>query len=190
VGKHRNARELYDKLKSFEKLYLEQMAFIDDIFRGWPHGAVGGGKVREVDKRSYLRQHLQEGFGEEELVCLYEEYYGQKYRNYEALMLGSSRISLLESREDGRLGSFENPRASKRHIRYNYEVYVEHSKLKFFINQVIPQQGHEFFAFALQHLQQHNSAVWNFDTLLLWRDHLRSQHPFPAPPPGTPSQHP
>ena len=60
------------------------------------------GAIREVDKRDYLKNCLGGGFKEEELVCIFEEYYGHKYRNYECLILGNTRISLVDRRQEGR----------------------------------------------------------------------------------------
>jgi hypothetical protein len=127
-----------------------------------------------VAKRDVIKHLGKETFGETELVCIFEEYYGHKYRNYEALILGNTRISLLEKRDDSRQISLESTRSKKR-IKYHYEVYIEHFKLKNFINKVIPIQGHFFFHFTLQHLQQNSLALWTFDTLLEWRDHLISK---------------
>ena len=63
-------------------------------------------------------------------------------------------------------------RNSKRRIKYHYEIEIGHFKLKNFINRLIPSQGHAFFAFTIQNLQQYNTALWTMDTLLVWKDHL------------------
>jgi hypothetical protein len=81
---------------------------------------------------------------------------------------------LLEKKDDSRQISLEGTR-SKKKIKYHYEVYIEHFKLKNFLNKVIPLQGYSFFHFSLQNLQQNNQALWTLDTLLEWRDALTAK---------------
>lgn len=37
INKLRNSRELFDKLSYFQKIYLEQLSYVDDIFSEWPY---------------------------------------------------------------------------------------------------------------------------------------------------------
>jgi len=82
VNKLRNSRELFDKLSFFQKIYLDQMSFVDDLFTEWPYESGQEGKIVEVAKRDVLKNMGKEEFGESEMVCIFEEYYGHKYRNY------------------------------------------------------------------------------------------------------------
>jgi hypothetical protein len=66
----------------------------------------------------------------------------------------------------------DNARGSKKRVRYNYEIVVEHFKIKNFINKVIGSQGHSFFNFAIKNLQQNNRVIWNIEVLLDWRRSL------------------
>ena len=115
---------------------------------------------------------MKEVCAEDELVCIFEEYYGFKCRNYEALIMGGTRINLLGNREESFQVSLDNPRTSKRKIKCNYEIVIEHFKVKNFLNKVIGIQGHSFFAFAIRNLQQNNTAIWNIEVLLAWRSEL------------------
>jgi hypothetical protein len=66
----------------------------------------------------------------------------------------------------------ENLRGSRRRLKYTYEVYMEHSKLKAFINKVIPVHAHALFAFIVEKIQQENASVWTLEVLLEWRAEL------------------
>jgi hypothetical protein len=102
VGKHsRNIREVYHKLQVFQKVYMEQMNFIEQLFTEWPYEAgVELHGLREMDKREYLKAYMRaEGFAEDELLCVFEEYYGYKYRNYEVMIMGNTKITFLEREE-------------------------------------------------------------------------------------------
>jgi hypothetical protein len=51
-------------------------------------------------------------------------------------------------------------------------VYVEHFKIKNFLNKVIPVHSHALFSFVVEKIQQENANVWNMDVLMEWREYL------------------
>ena len=59
MSKHRNTREIYDKLGLFEKLYLEQNSFIDNLFGSWPFQESEDPKIKEISKTDFLRKYLR-----------------------------------------------------------------------------------------------------------------------------------
>lgn len=123
-SKPRNMREAFDKLTFFQKVYHEQLSFLDQVFLEWPSHCEQKRGVREIEKREFLKTQTGIMPKEDELLCIFEEYYGHKYRNYEALISGSVRINILDSREGSRQVTLENTRSSKKRIKYNYEIYI------------------------------------------------------------------
>ena len=63
----------------------------------WPPTA-DTGVIRSMDKLEFFDSNIREKFKENELICLFEDY-GSKYRNFEALILGSTRINILDNRD-------------------------------------------------------------------------------------------
>lgn len=66
----------------------------------------------------------------------------------------------------------ENLRSSRKKLKYTYEVYIQHFKIKNFINKIIPVHANSLFNFILEKIQQENANVWNMDVLIEWRDSL------------------
>ena len=83
-------------------------------------------------------------------------------------MFGSTRINILDSKQEAHQVSIDT-RNSKRKIKYNYEIYIEHLKLKTFLNRLIPTQGYALFNFAIKNLQKKNNGYWNMEVLLEFR---------------------
>lgn len=49
---------------------------------------------------------------------------------------------------------------------------MHHSKVKAFINKIIPVHAHALLAFAVQKIQHHSVNVWTLEELLEWREDL------------------
>jgi hypothetical protein len=104
---------------------------------------------------------------------VFEEGFGVGSRNYHTMIKNGTKVVFLESLEGKGSGSGkEGLRGSRRRLKCTYEVYVEHSKVKAFINKVIPIQAHALFAFILDKIQQQNASVWTLEVLLEWREEL------------------
>lgn len=82
------------------------------------------------------------------------------------------KIMLLESRQSKGNSVKENLRSSRKKLKYVYEVYIEHFKIKNFINKVIPVHSHSLFTFIVDKIHSENINVWNMDVLIEWRDYL------------------
>lgn len=173
-SKLRNSRQAYDKLKFFEKLYFDQMREVARLLDEWPYESSELLNVREIEKREYLRLlRGSEALTENELYAVFEEGFGVGSRNYQTLIKNGTKVVFLESAEGtGGGGGKENLRGSRRRLKYSYEVYVEHSKVKGFINKVLPVHAHALFAFIVEKIQQENASVWNLEVLLEWRAEL------------------
>lgn len=96
---------------------------------------------------------------ENELYAVFEEGFGVGGRNYHTLIKNGTKIVLLESAEGVGGGGKENLRGSRRRLKYTYEVYMEHSKIKGFVNKVVAVHGHALFSFIVEKIHQ-NESVW------------------------------
>lgn len=54
------------------------------------------------------------------------------------LIQSNTKVLLLDNQERKNTSAQENPRNSRKKIKYVYEIYLEHFKLKNFINKILP----------------------------------------------------
>ena len=87
------------------------------------------------------------------------------------LVRDNLKISLLGSNQRTRPRA-EKLVSSQRNLRLNYEVNLDHPRLKGFVNSLVPSHHHELFDFMVRMIQKENSGRWSVETLVEWRDVL------------------